>query len=76
MLHNKNKQQQKNLSKEKIMACLNFKKKKKKKKRHNFSMYHAIPWRLLVQVSACFEWLYIENFFGNKQKEKGELASS
>ena len=39
-------------------------------------MYHATPWRLLVQISACSEWLYIENFFGNKQKEKGELASS
>ena len=56
-------------------ACEKKEKKKKEKKRHNFSMYHAIPWRLLVQISACSEWFYIENFFGNKQKEKGELAS-
>ena len=33
-------------------------------------MYHAIPWRLLVHISVCSEWLYIENFFGNKQKRK------
>ena len=42
---------------------------------HNFSTYHATPWRLLVRISASSDWLYIENFFGNKQKEKGELAS-
>ena len=65
----------KNKKREKALILICSLSKKKKKKGHNFSTYHTTHLRLLVQISACSGWLYIENFFGNKQNEKGELAS-
>ena len=71
-LNQKKKKEKKNQQREKVSILIS---NLSKKRKYNFTMYHATPWKLLVQISACSEWLYIVNFFGNKQKEKGELAS-